>query len=151
MCVLSINVGWGCDVGLWQPKRAMAGPWGFSICQAGTDKLFIPRQTHRGHSWLTAEALQAIDAKGPACLACKGSETVGTAEARTRYAPLRTLLGTWFAGKRERIRNHMLRRSTRPLGNITGTMHINTCKTLGADQEVSNSTIGLSWQSLNGP
>jgi hypothetical protein len=40
---------------------------------------------------LTTEALQAIDAKGAAWLACKGGAVLGTAEARTRYATLKNL------------------------------------------------------------
>ncbi len=61
------------------------------ICQAGVNNLLVQRQTQRRHSWLTTEALQAIDAKGAAWMACKGSDVSSTTEARTRYTALKNL------------------------------------------------------------
>ncbi len=86
---------------------------------------------------MTAEALQAIDAKGAAWLACKGGDVLGTAEAKTRYAPLKNLarrliwrdkgahLEAHAQGVEEAFRDHKWHDAYKHL------------KTLGADQEVS--------------
>ncbi len=103
----------------------------------------VQREAHRGHSWLTAKALQAIDAKGEAWLACKGggASVLGAAEAQARYTTLKNLAGRlvrrdkrahWDARARaleDAFRDHNLHYAYKHL------------KTLGVDKEVPVTTL----------
>jgi hypothetical protein len=112
------------------------------ICQAGANNLLLQREIHRRHSWLTAEALQAIHAKGAAWLACKGGDVLGT-EARTRYTTLKNLARRLLRrDKRAHLEAHA-QRAEEAFRDHKWHDAYKHLKTLGADQEVSLTTIRI--------
>jgi hypothetical protein len=111
------------------------------ICQAGANNLLLQREIHRGHSWWTAEALQAINAKGAAWLACKGGEVLDTAEARTRYATLKNLARRLVRRDRRTHLEAHAKRVEEAFRDHKWHDAYKHPKTLGADQEISLTTI----------
>jgi hypothetical protein len=113
------------------------------ICQAGANTLLVQREARRGHSWLTAEALQAIDAKGAAWLACKGGggSLLGAVEAKTRYTTLKTLPDVWFGGTSEHIGTPRARTIGDAFRDHISHDAYKHLKTLGVDKEVSVTTL----------
>jgi hypothetical protein len=93
---------------------------------------------------LTAEALQAIDGKGAAWLACKGGDVLVTAEARTRYATLKNLARRLVRrDKRAHLEAHA-QRVEEGFRDYEWHDAYKHRKTLGPDQEVSLTTIKYS-------
>ncbi len=100
------------------------------ICQAGANNLLAQREARRGHSWLTAEALQAIDAKGAAWLACKGGggSSLGAVESKARYATLKNLARRLVRRDKRAHWDDRARTVEDALGTNICMMHTNTLR-----------------------
>jgi hypothetical protein len=100
------------------------------ICQAGANNLLVQREARRGHSWLTAEALQAIDAKGAAWLACKGGggSSLGAVESKARYATLKNLARRLVRRDKRAHWDDRARTVEDALGTNICMMHTNTLR-----------------------